>query len=200
MESTLASIILTKYTNEEDTNEYGFSYSLPISKINDVSVNAFLEINNLRKSIIFYVNSKIIIKFSNQQYFKYYISSDSTIINYEYTIEDFIEAINKVQELLPIMKFDKLIGRFSTDSTSEQEKQCVEALFNTSNVTLIYENCSVCQECTTTKTKCGHSLCFPCWEKIKRTEETDHESTYEHQICPVCRAIINTRQLNIDCP
>ena len=64
----------------------------------------------------------------NQQYFKYYISSDFTIINYEYTIEDFIEAITKVQELLPIMKFDKLIGRFSTDSTSEQEKQCVEAL------------------------------------------------------------------------
>ena len=50
MESTLASIILTKY--EEDTNEYDFSYSLPISKINDISVYASLSIHKPSKYYI----------------------------------------------------------------------------------------------------------------------------------------------------
>lgn len=198
METALAAIILTKY--EENDNEYDFSYKLPIMKIDNLTILAILSVGKPRKSLIFYVDSNIVRIFGNKQYFKYYISSDSTIIDYKYTVEDFTEAIVKIQELLLIMKFDKLIGRFSIDNTiSEQEKQYAETLFNSPNVTLIYEECSVCQDCTTTKTKCGHSLCYPCWENIKRVEYTDHhENVYEHQTCPECRTVINVKQLNVD--
>ena len=188
MES-LTAIMLKKY--KEESNEHNFLYQLPLATIDNMPIAAALLFHKSGRSFIFYVDSRI----TNKQYFKYSFPFVYNI-DYEYTIDDFIEAITKVQELLPIMKFDKLIGKFSTNSISEQEKQCVEILFNTPNVSFIYENCSICQECTTTKTKCGHSLCFPCWEKIKRTEQTDHENIYEHQICPICRAIINTRQLN----
>ena len=210
MESTLASIILANFDEEED-NEELFEYILPIAEIHNISILASLNVDKLinQKNITFYVKSNII---SNVTYFNYdclgiQLLEDDTVAISETThntatsettrgaatVEDFTHAITKVKEMLPVMQFDKLTGRFSLDNiTSELEKQCAESLFISPNVKLVYEDCSVCQECTTTKTKCKHPLCYSCWEKIKQVENSNFiENTTTYQLCPICREIIN---------
>ena len=234
MESTLASIILANFAEEED-NEELFEYILPIAEIHNISILASLNVDKLinQKNITFYVKSNII---SNVTYFNYdclgiqlleddtvatsephrgaatsettplhcaatsettprrgAATSETTPLHGAATVEDFTHAITKVKEMLPDMQFDKLTGRFSLDNiTSELEKQCAESLFISPNVKLVYEDCSVCQECTTTKTKCKHPLCYPCWEKIKQVENSNFiENTTTYQLCPICREIIN---------
>jgi hypothetical protein len=47
------------------------------------------------------------------------------------------------------------------------------------------EECPVCQDCITiTKTECGHTLCVPCFQTIKKRND---ENGNEIRPCPICR-------------
>jgi hypothetical protein len=53
---------------------------------------------------------------------------------------------------------------------------------------------------TMNKTECDHPLCHGCQEhirEIKHLDYDDHEY-FATQECPICRNIINRRQLNVD--
>jgi hypothetical protein len=43
-----------------------------------------------------------------------------------------------------------------------------------------YDMCSVCHETVNTKTDCGHTICIPCFDKIKHGDEGE-------TVCPCCR-------------
>jgi hypothetical protein len=196
----LASIILNALNEDSKHFSDNFIYRLPFFEIDEIPVNAKLSITKSRKSIILYIDSNIIYNFSYHMYYKQFISHNS-IEGYKYTIEDFIDAIQKVIKSIKVMKFDKLSGKLSTDtSISIKEKNAFMQLFNFDHVRLKYDECSVCGDETMNKTECDHSLCHGCQEQIREIEHIDYDDHeyFATQECPICRNIINRRQLNVD--
>ena len=196
----LASIILTALNEDSKYFSDNFTYRLPFFEIDEIPVNAKLSITKSRKSIILYIDSNIIYNFSYHMYYKQFISHNS-IEGYKYTIEDFIDAIQKVIKSIEIMKFDKLTGKLSIDTNiSINEKSAFTQLFKFSHIKLKYDECSVCGYHTMTKTKCRHPLCYACQEQIRKIEHLDYieHEYFATQECPICRKTINRRQLNVD--
>lgn len=196
----LASIILEKLNEDPEKNAYSFIYRLPIFKIDDIPVNAKLDIVKSRKSIVLFIDSNIIYNFGYHMYYKEYISYNM-IKGYKYTISDFVYAINKVLKSIKVMKFDKITSKLSTNTNiSMYEKGIIEDLFNFEHVKLKYDECSICGDITMKKTKCNHPLCYACQEQIKEIENLNYEEHeyFAIQQCPICRYVINRRQLNVD--
>jgi hypothetical protein len=196
----LASIILSEFNEDSKHFSDNFIYRLPFFKIDDIPVDAKLNITKSRKSIIFYIDSNIIYNFGYHMYYKQFISHNM-IEGYKYTIEDFIDAIQKVIKSIEVMKFDKLTGKLSTDnSISTNEKNAYIKLFNFNHIKLKYDECSVCRDETMNKTECDHSLCHGCQEQIREIKHLDYDDHeyFATQECPICRKIINRRQLNVD--
>ena len=82
---------------------------------------------------------------------------------------------------------------------ASRKKNAFTQLFNFEHVQLAYSECSICGDYTMTKTKCKHPLYYGCQEQIKETNFTDEDDdTFATQECPMCRQIINKRQLNVD--
>jgi hypothetical protein len=200
---TLARIILNKYNTNKLEGSYkdGFEYPLEFATIDNMPVYAFFIIKkNYYKYIKFYINSTTIVDFNSGHEFDSIIYYQKTVLEassilenskkiVDYTIEDIINAINKLQELLPILKFNLTVGEFVVDNTATEEILALKEVFTLSNVTFVYEPCSVCNEITKTKTKCNHPLCYRCWEKLPIVScETGN---CNKQICPICRATIN---------
>lgn len=195
----LASIILEEFNEDPYVNIDSFRYKLPFHKIDGIPVIADLSITKSRKCIMFYIHSNIIYNFGNHMYYKKSILLYNGIRN-EYTVEDFIDAINKVIQIIKEMKFNKLNGKLSTKcDIGIKKKNAFMQLFNFGHVELAYDECSVCGDHTMTKTKCNHPLCYSCQEQIKETHFTNEDDdTFATQECPICRQIINKRQLNVD--
>jgi hypothetical protein len=132
-------------------------------------------------------------------YYKKSISYND-IRRYKYIVEDFIDAITQIMQLVKEIRFNKLNGRLSTKcDISIRKKNAFMQLFNFEHVQLTYSECSICGDHTATKTKCNHPLCYGCQEQIKETHFSDEDGdTFATQECPICRQIINKRQLNVD--
>ena len=82
--------------------------------------------------------------------------------------------------------FSKYHGNFvSKDKCSKQI--CQKIVFGKFMKNESEDNiCSVCLDSTKTKTPCGHTLCIPCWQKLKNNK------------CPLCRGSISYFQNNED--
>jgi hypothetical protein len=195
----LASIILEEFNEDPYINIDSFRYKLPFEKIDNIPVIADLHITKSRKCITFFIHSGVIYNFGNHMYYKKSISYND-IRRYKYTVEDFIDAINKVMQLVKEIRFNKLNGKLSTKcDISIRKKNAFMQLFNFEHVQLTYSECSICGDHTMTKTKCNHPLCYGCQEQIKETQFSDEDDdTFATQDCPICRKIINKRQLNVD--
>jgi hypothetical protein len=195
----LASIILEEFNEDPYINIDSFSYKLPFEKIDGIPVIADLSITKSRKCITFYIHSNVIYDFGKHMYYKKGISYNDTR-RYKYTVEDFIDTITQIMQLVKEMKFNKLNGKLSTKcDISIRKKNAFMQLFNFEHVQLTYGECSICGDHTSTKTKCNHPLCYGCQEQIKETHFTDEDDdTFATQDCPICRQIINRRQLNVD--
>jgi hypothetical protein len=90
------------------------------------------------------------------------------------------ETIVKILNILPLLKFDKYTGHFTTH---HHDTPCYD-LFAADNIELRQDGeCVVCYERTKTKTPCLHYLCFACNENIPTKEEDDRRV----RDCPICR-------------
>jgi hypothetical protein len=72
------------------------------------------------------------------------------------TIESMKSLLDEFIDKLTTIQFDKRSGSFTKNDDPTEE-------------------CCVCLEETTTKTNCGHTICVPCWNQIKKIQ------------CPLCR-------------
>jgi hypothetical protein len=93
------------------------------------------------------------------------------IINPVINHDEFIDSFKKIMNSL---RFDKVNG--TIEDGEESENNFFREIINNPNISFKEsEQCSVCIEPTKTKTPCNHSLCYPCWAKLKT------------KICPLCR-------------
>lgn len=222
--SILANIIYNKFYTTKYITNYDFHYEIPNNPFMDgIPSYSFLSLKLKHKCIELCIHSDNI--FDDNDPITYYeknLFEDSTIFISEnqeddgdhnishdntkhvcYSIEDITIALNNLFiNIVPNLKFSKLIGKFITNSDTDILE--IEAwntiLSKNSNIKLKYEECSVCYELTKTKTKCKHPLCYKCWEKIienlnGESEEDAEEDEEEEElipVCPICRKSICT--------
>lgn len=150
-----ASKVLEKM-QENPSRVYTFSR---IRKIDGVKCSVELVHSNYRA--YFRVNSNVI--FDGHDPVCLYESKikKNCTLNYE-TIH---ELIDEMYTTLPLLKYNKQIGRFEMEPTFETADLVYMGL----------EICCVCREETTTTTKCGHTLCIICWQTLKKNK------------CPICQ-------------
>ena len=81
-----------------------------------------------------------------------------------------------LKTMLDSLRFNKKKNMFETTPTYDWD------FLKSENVKLRYtcEECCVCHEITESKTTCKHSLCIPCYDKIKMDEKYS-------TLCPLCR-------------
>ena len=82
------------------------------------------------------------------------------------TLEEFGEMIKNIGTL----KLNKKTGNFNNEVRETHEN-----LYKFENVVLKYQDCCVCLDTTRTKTPCGHSLCWRCYDQLNK------------KTCPICR-------------
>ena len=89
--------------------------------------------------------------------------------NVDITLEIIETFIKIMLDTLDNLKFSKLKGKFVSKEQCRKlicQKMAFGKFMQNENVD--EENkCSVCFDSTETRTHCGHTVCFPCWQKIK---------------------------------
>jgi hypothetical protein len=97
---------------------------------------------------------------------------DDQMTEYQYYSEKI--DLTQLKQTLDSLKFNRMTSKFTS-------KPIVDWSFLESDtVKLNCDKCCVCMETTTDKTDCGHSLCVPCYDKIKLDEDCS-------TLCPLCR-------------
>ena len=169
--------------NKERRLRYGVDR---IKKIDKVPVDVFIHISN--DSIELEIESEMICfegwskKYFNKKYYTPKIdpNADWTTPRKPVNSDFIFETIVKILNILPLLKFDKYTGYFTTH---HHDTPCYD-LFAADNIELREDGeCVVCYERTKTKTPCLHYLCFACNENIPTKEEDDRHV----RDCPICR-------------
>lgn len=85
--------------------------------------------------------------------------------------------LTEFKNILKNLKFDKCSGRFVLDGDIDN---IMEVLEDIDNVELIYDDCCVCRDKTTTTTICNHHICYECYSNLKVDDDNN-------RTCPICR-------------
>jgi hypothetical protein len=201
--TALVDIIYKKYVDwtaeERDEDYYIFEYKLKAKSIDGIPMYASMLFKHSNREILFTIMSKKIngedgklVYYDTKLFFdkNSKIKANTAI----YVISDIAEATNKLFEILPKLKFNKLLGKFLINDDIEsnleiQECMILESLLSKcENVEPICQICIVCYEKTQTNTKCDHSLCYYCWERLSQVISNGAS----RQLCPACKGTINT--------
>jgi len=185
----LAIYLKEKYEKELTMSKYpdcwATNYRLPINQIHDISV--FCEIEIQKHFIEFKIEGSNIRNISkdedNDDESDYDCLFTMIILDkdVDFTLKDYEDFIGKIFNTLEIIELNKMTGQFVIEDKKNFENDIFELLRNFKHINLSYENCSVCDELTETKTACNHYLCIYCWDKIKKSNETGVKP------CPICR-------------
>ena len=167
----------------------------PVDKICDIECYFYLEIVKYTNEYIvrFGINASSVNVTWEDEFVLYIKLLDTRAETYtanSLTLENITEYINRILEIVPNLKINKLekFGNVLTDSLIEQDD--IIELFQFPNVELKYNPCSVCLDQCCTKTRdCKHPLCFLCCSKIKfvcndMCDGCDNCCTRD---CPICR-------------
>jgi hypothetical protein len=202
--ATLVDIIHKKYVDwtseERDEDYYIFEYKLKAKSIDGIPMHASMLFKNSNREIVFTITSKKIngddgkfIYYETKLFFDK--TSKIKANTASYAIGDIAEATHKLfEEILPNLKFNKLLGKFLMGSDIESNieiRECMvlELLFSKcENIEPTCQICIVCYEKTQTNTKCDHSLCYYCWERLPQVISNGSS----RQLCPACKGVINT--------
>lgn len=111
------------------------------------------------------------------------------------------EMFAKMNTILKELVFDKFMGKFAIGNIGEEEQKYItekEYIIGLNNpkikVVEKYSECCVCLCNTTTISKCKHSICIPCADKIEEYHcgECDIDGDCDNEgcamkRCPICR-------------
>jgi hypothetical protein len=101
-----------------------------------------------------------------------------------YTRDDFIWTLVLLKKTLSSLSFDRYTGQFTEKKTKSRSQIISNFLIGINNINRNVDTCCVCLCDTITQTPCGHHLCVPCWDSVKRVVvDGDYETP-----CPMCRA------------
>jgi len=146
---------------------------LPISSIDGIGVQVYLEISKGRTS------SDIWLEFIIRDTWKHESIHRELIRDYE-TLHDFLV------DRLPILKYNYITNELHCeDEMSDYNKniligyELLKEMPTNDNVKSKIQECSVCMEMCNSKTSCYHQLCKKCEYKIKDKK------------CPICRSSYN---------
>ena len=156
--------LITKKVVEKDEVFY-----LPINKIDGIDINLIVFKDN-NNNIYFRIQSTNIIDTAHT--FEIYFMSKK--------YESVLDLLTFIRENIKNFKFSKYNGRFILEQ-KYNNYELVRSYFN--SFFDCSEKCAACMEDTITETKCGHALCYACWERILKNVKEDNTPT-----CPVCRA------------
>ena len=195
----LFEVVVKKFeemVEENNTKKTTFGYEeivLPIKKIDglNVSVIFYLKIFNEKTFVInIQVNpSKIYYKAEKNLYVRnHHSTAVYDEVDNTYNYNGFKKIIEGFFEDLPKLKLN-IEGTFTING----ETRCFNSpykyidLFINEKIDGVefieFDECCVCGENTTTKTKCGHILCLKCEDKI-------NEMSKKKPKCPICRQCI----------
>ena len=134
-----------------------------------------------------HVNLRLVLKSMNIETYEdpytYMYRFKSTNIKFCHnltSVEELEKEIQLYHKTIHNFKFSKLTGEFfdPTDKKIMRKMRLQELKDEVFLKTTEPDVCCVCLENTQSKTKCGHSLCFHCYEKL------------EKMTCPCCRGKI----------
>jgi hypothetical protein len=158
---------------------------LNINEIDGVKVKA--EVISCLASITFEIEATEIKKHSKPVYFPRKVLFSKFVdrpVNTENppTEEEIKKAIKKLTETLENLKFNQMENKILSETP--QNNFCDPRFI---------QECSVCLEPTKGRTPCKHSLCYPCWQGIRR--KPIEEASVCDRPCPICREPIENTLL-----
>ena len=110
-----------------------------------------------------------------------------------WTIGMIEKSIIRLQQELKEFKYHKRTNKFMNKQDIDMYDAEV-SVFETDNVKYVSDECCVCQEVTSSKTECNHSLCLSCWSSLKIQHHPGFydDDEYENHmfmgvLCPLCR-------------
>lgn len=106
-------------------------------------------------------------------------SGEMANLMFVYQNASLIELLKHIFDTIPKLKLTAE-GEFSVEP---EDNKLIDVLLKIPNVKTRYEDCCVCANYTTTKTRCRHSLCYKCWTQLP----TKFEDEDYYQECPICR-------------
>jgi len=169
------------------------SYVFPISKIDDIGVRVVIDKRNLHIESNS-INSLMYDNLDNTQLGVFNIQE----LNNDFDEEMFVKMNTILKELV----FDKFMGKFITGNIGDEEQKYItesEYIIGLNNPKIKvfekYNECCVCLCNTTTKSKCKHTICIPCADKIQEyyCENCDEDGGVcntegcSMKRCPICR-------------
>lgn len=101
--------------------------------------------------------------------------------------ENISSILDKIKLVLSKLQFNIYTGQFIIyQSTTLAE---IDFFKDVESINCLGEECPICKEhIITTKTKCGHYICVPCYQQIKLVKEDDDEDEDNFiKKCPICR-------------
>lgn len=207
--TTFMTIIMKHYSDNTHIDHNTVHRNLCIDSIDNVIVSAYICDHQVRNMI--YIGLQIDFEYcyngdtcENEILYKdtFLVDKDK----YEIEKDKNINQLCALLQSLTTIKFDKFKGEFiskTKQQTSINDANVFQlANFNkylcskNNNIkcTNRYDECCVCNEFTTTKTECKHSLCYVCWSAIGKKAHDDADNYEDDHIeisCPLCREDIS---------
>lgn len=162
-------------------------FELPISKIDNVKVNAFVCKNAHNNSQFFFKiesdGAPILVNDEESEYTEhllYLLPLDNAGRPPTQTI---YELLLKIKEDIPLLRFDPFNSKLTKEPVLDL-CDLFQELIDAPNVEKCYGECCVCYTNTRrATTSCNHWLCIKC------TCDIDYNEEYE-KLCPICRKVM----------
>ena len=174
-----------KIVKNSSSTEYCTLFAVPVEKIHDIKVSCYIKI--YQKHLWFDINATDVYCCTDEdghvdqltmfQLHKYYKNGLTTLKEFE----DFVSG---VFDALEHLEFNKFTSKFIKHGDLNYNPPVIfEHLLSIPHIKMSYDKCSVCLDNTLQKTRCGHTLCVSCWDKLPRLINND----LSNKNCPLCR-------------
>jgi hypothetical protein len=200
-------IRLKNFIDMKNKTQSHYDISIPIKKIHNIPINATLNVHKDAYIKLHIESSKCSVyhAYNDSFYFVLYCEDlCKYTCNTEMKISDYIKIIEKLNNLLNSIIFDKFNGKFTE---KQFEYDITTAIFwdsiigSSTNIEKKYGTCCVCLESTKTTTYCcNQPLCIECWgnisTKLCSTCDDEFDDEFDDECdnvacntapCPLCR-------------